>query len=108
MEVKTLALKYVEGTYFLEGREVVEDRDGEAEVFQDSQWCEGWPPMRLDLRDGRSILDMTKRAFRVLVASMHGVDLTGEQIAGFSIASDSRTEDYGASQWINEILFRRS
>lgn len=105
MEVKTLALKFVEGVYFLEGREVVEDRGLEAEVFQDSQWCERWPQMGVDLLGGRSVLDLTKRAFRVLVATMHSVDLTGEQVAGLPSTADSRAEEFGASRWLNEILF---
>ncbi|KAM0706113.1 hypothetical protein Q7P35_006662 [Cladosporium inversicolor] len=105
VEVKTLALKFVEGAYFLEGREVVEDWGLEAEVFQDPQWCEGWPQMGVDLLGGRSVLEVTKRAFRVLVATMHGMDLTGEQVAGLPGTADSRSEDFGASRWINEILF---
>ena len=101
VNVKILALKFVEGTYFLEGKEVVEDRRWEAEVFQDSQWCSGWP---FRGRGGQLVLTVTKRAFKVLFATIHGVDLTAEQVAGCSDDSEGRLENINASSWINWIL----
>lgn len=109
--VKTMALKYVDGAYFLEGKEVLLDPRLDAEVFQDTQWCEGkgWPQMGRDMLGYRSVLDMTRRAFKVLIATMHGIHLTAEQVAGRPDRDnpESRLEDFGASRWINEILFPR-
>jgi hypothetical protein len=101
VNVKILALKFVEGTYFLEGKEVVEDHHLRAEVFQDSQWCSGWPYRG---RGGQLVVNVTKRAFRVLFAAMHGVDLTAEQVAGCSDDSEGMLENINASSWINWIL----
>lgn len=109
VSVKTMALKYAEGAYFLEGKEVLPDLRLDAQVFQDTVWSrgKGWPRMGADVFGHRSVLDMTKRAFRVLVATMHGINLTAEQVAGQPDHDDSehRKEDIGASTWVNEILF---
>ena len=105
VEVKTMALKYVEGAYFLEGKEVLDDLNDEAVVFQDTDWCSGWPQLGRDDFGHRSVLEMTKRAFRVLIATMHGVDLTAEQVAGRPDTSEDRKEGSEASLWLNEILF---
>jgi hypothetical protein len=51
------------------------------------------------------VLDMTPRAFKVLVATMHGVQLTAEQVAGYPNDLESRTENINASAWLNNILF---
>ena len=104
---KTMALKYVEGAYFLEGKEILPDLHLDAEVFQDTQWCEGkgWPRMGADVFGRRSVLDMTKRAFKVLVAAMHDIDPTPEQVAGQPDLANCRKEDIGALIWVNEILF---
>jgi len=103
VRVRTLALKYVEKAFFLEGKEVVEDLHFEAQVFQDTWRSKSWPGSLV----GRScrISEMTKRAFRILFATIHGFQLTAEQVAGCEIAYDGRLEDYGNSPWINETLF---
>lgn len=102
VRVKTTAVKYVDGAYFLEGKEVLPDLRLDAEVFQDFQWCEGkgWPQRGRDILGYRSVLDMTKRAFVVLIATMHGIHLTAEQVAGRPDrdTSESRLEDFGASR----------
>jgi hypothetical protein len=103
--VKIMALKFVEGTYFLEGKEVVEGLQDEDEIFQNTEWCSGWPQMGRDVLGDRSVLDMTKRAFKFLIATTHGVQLTAEQVAGQPDTSEDRKEDSGASLWLNEILF---
>jgi hypothetical protein len=103
--VKIMALKLVEGTYFLEGKEVVGGPPDEAEIFQNTEWCRDWPQMGREVLGDRSVLDMTKRAFRVLIATMHGVQLTAEQVAGRPDNSEDKKEDSRASLWLNEILF---
>jgi hypothetical protein len=105
VRVKIMALKFVEGAYFLEGKDVVEGPEDDAEVFQNTEWCGGWPQMGREVLGDRSVLDMTKRAFRVLIATMQGVQLTAEQVAGRPDTSEDRKEDSGASLWLNEILF---
>ncbi|GAB7333680.1 hypothetical protein MBLNU13_g05229t2 [Cladosporium sp. NU13] len=109
VRVKTMALQYVEGAYFLEGKEVLLDQRLDAEVFQDTQWCEGkgWPQMGRDILGYRSVLDMTRKAFKVLVATMQGINLTAEQVGGppDMDAPESRLEDFGTSRWVNEIPF---
>ena len=105
VRVKTFALKYVDRAYFLEGREVLLDLRLDAHIFQDTEWCrgKGWP------RTGRyrPVLEMTKRAFKTLVATMHGINLTAEQVAGRPDhdSSEYRLENIGGSQWVNNILF---
>jgi hypothetical protein len=108
VRVKIMALKFVKGTYFLEGREVAEDIGREAVVFQDSQWSlRGWPKGSIgpDSIFQQPVLDMTTRALTVLIATMHGVQLTVEQVAGCPNDSESRTENINASTWLNNILF---
>jgi len=105
--VKILALKYAEGAYFLEGKEVLEDLDHAGRLFQDTAWSTDWPKSQVgpEGTGPGSVAKITKRAFRVLITAMYGMQLTPEQVAGCEYQSWGRLEDLDTSAWINETLF---
>jgi hypothetical protein len=103
VKVKILALKCVEGAFFLEGKEFIEDLDYESQVFQDTFWSNSWPHSMIG--KNYRVSEMTKRAFRILFATIYGEQLTAEQVAGCENISHGRMEGYEGSWWINVVLF---
>ncbi|KAK5112891.1 hypothetical protein LTR85_011118 [Meristemomyces frigidus] len=101
VKVHTLALKYVDNTFLLEGQEVIDSGDWHAgdHFHMSTLASDGWPERRIwIIFDDTAKIKCAGQAHSILTATAHGHPIT------MAALGDHQHEEYGAPRFNHDVI----